>query len=89
METDQHTRVAETITRFVEEELLFRRPGVEVDADTNLVERGIVDSVGLFRVVGFLEESFELSIPPDAIVPENLGSIAAMTGYVLDHMEQG
>jgi acyl carrier protein len=89
MPTDPPAQIAETITRFVHEELLFRRPGVEVQADTDLIDRGVVDSVGLFRVLGFLEDTFGLSIPPDAIVPENLGSIDAMTAYVVALQERG
>jgi acyl carrier protein len=89
MATDQHTHIIETVTRYVHEELLVRRPGLEVDADTDLIANGVVDSMGLLRLVAFLEDTFDFTIPPSEILPGNLGSIDAIGRYVTDRLKQG
>ena len=89
MATHPQPGVTDTVTRFVREELLFRRPEVELDPDTDLVDTGVVDSVGLFRLVAFLEDTYLIAIPPEAIVPENLGSIDAIGRYVGERLERG
>ena len=82
MDTGTPTDVLATIDRFVREELLVRRPGTALTADTNLIEAGIVDSVGVFRVVGYLEDTFGFAVPPEALRPQNFGSIRAIADYV-------
>lgn len=76
--------VEQTVTRFVEEQLLLRRPGLELNSDSDLIDSGIVDSVGLFRLVAHLEDTYGFAIPPDSITPENLGSIDAICRFVCE-----
>jgi len=55
---------------------------VEIAADTELIEQGVLDSLEILRLVSFLEERFHLAVPVDEFVPENFrtpATIAAMT----------
>ncbi|HUG85829.1 MAG TPA: acyl carrier protein [Euzebya sp.] len=74
--------IEQTVVRFVTEEFGSRRPGVDIGPEDDLIEQGIMDSVGVFRLVAFLEDTFDLAVPPAAIVPQNLGSIGAIQRYV-------
>jgi len=51
------------------------------DAD-NLIEGGIVDSLGITRLVDYLERTFSIKIPDEDIVPENFESITALERYL-------
>jgi acyl carrier protein len=51
------------------------------DAD-NLIEEGIIDSLGITRLVDFLEKTFAIQIPDEDIVPENFESITALEQYL-------
>jgi acyl carrier protein len=54
---------------------------VELAADTELIERGVLDSLEILRLVSFLEERFHVTVPVDEFVPENFrtpATIAAM-----------
>ena len=50
--------------------------------DTPLIESGIVDSTGVLEVVAFLEETFDIAIPDEDMLPANLDTIGRMASYV-------
>ncbi len=56
---------------------------VGVDKDTALLERGILDSLGILDVVSFLETEFSMAINDDELVPENFQTPGALSGFVL------
>jgi acyl carrier protein len=72
------------VQQFVEEEFLARRPDVAVGPDDDLIERGVIDSVGLFRLISFLEESLGLVVSPADVVPENFGSLRSIDRFVAE-----
>lgn len=48
-----------------------------------LLESGIIDSLGVLDLVGFLEQTFEMKINDDDLTPENFGNIERMVAFVL------
>ena len=76
--------VADAIRTFVVESFLYDESQESTIAnDTDLIERGVVDSFGVHEIVGFLEATFSIKVEDADITPENLGSICAMVRYVL------
>lgn len=53
----------------------------EIDAEENLLTSGLVDSVGMMRLIADLEELLEVSVPPPDLVPENFRSVRTMARY--------
>lgn len=47
-----------------------------------LIERGVLDSMGIFELVGFLEDNFGITVADDDLVPDNLETIASITRMV-------
>jgi acyl carrier protein len=47
----------------------------ELGDSDSLIESGIVDSLGIFRLVSFLEETFGVKVGDDEIVNENFQTI--------------
>jgi len=47
-----------------------------------LLESGIIDSLGVLDVVGFLERTFTLKIEDDELTPDNFGSIQQLASFV-------
>ena len=47
----------------------------ELGDNDSLIESGIVDSLGIFRLVSFLEETFGIKVGDDEIVNENFQTI--------------
>ncbi len=54
----------------------------DIPADEPLLESGILDSLSLLDFVVFLEKQYGLKVPGEEIVPENFGSLAAVSAYV-------
>ena len=50
--------------------------------DASLLDQGIIDSTGVLEVIGFLEETFGISVDDKDILPENLDSIERIAGFV-------
>jgi acyl carrier protein len=49
----------------------------------SLLESGILDSTGVLELIEFLEEKYGISVADTETGPENLGSIANVTRYVV------
>jgi acyl carrier protein len=47
-----------------------------------LLENGIVDSLGVLDVVGFIEQAFSLTVSDDELVPENFATIERLSEFV-------
>jgi acyl carrier protein len=60
---------------------LARKAGV--GKDTALLEKGILDSLGILDVVSFLESEFSLVVSDDELLPENFQSLGTLTAFVL------
>lgn len=48
-----------------------------------LVEEGIVDSTGILELIEFLESHFGIEISEAEAVPQNMGSISSLAGFVM------
>jgi acyl carrier protein len=77
MMTDYENALAE----FVRNELLHGRKVALAD-DTDLLSAGIVDSLGILRLVAFIEDRFSVKVPDEDVVFENFQSIRTMVDYV-------
>jgi acyl carrier protein len=71
---DQAPDVKSQIRQFILE--TARSKGVmEVADDQSLTECGALNSLGVFRVVQFLEDTFGFTIHPSEMIPENFTTI--------------
>ena len=50
--------------------------------DDSLLESGTIDSVGVMRLVAFLEKSYGISVGDDDLMPENFDSLAAISAFI-------
>ncbi|MEM9037199.1 MAG: acyl carrier protein [Actinomycetota bacterium] len=55
---------------------------LDIDADTDLLLTGAVDSLGVIRIVDWIEDRLDIDIDPADVVLENFISVAAMVGYL-------
>ena len=54
----------------------------EVGDEQSLMESGIIDSLGIFRLVAFLEDNFRVRISDDEIIHENFQTINEIERFV-------
>ncbi len=74
--------VPASIREFIAKELLFSPDGFRYSDDTSFLEEGIVDSLGVMELVGFVQQTFGFLVDQDEVVPENFGSVALLTAFV-------
>lgn len=77
--------VSARIHSFVQDNFLYMRPDFELREDDPLLSNGILDSMGVMEMIGFLETELGVTVADDEITEENLGSISAIVGYVMAH----
>lgn len=70
------------IQEFLLTDLLFDRNLKTLGVEEPLLERGLLDSMGVLRLVAFCEERFAVTIPDGEVLPENIESIRAIAGLV-------
>ncbi len=75
------------IHQFILHELLNGEPPEELANDTNLLAGGLVDSLGMVRLLANLQETFGIGIPPEDVTIENFMTIDVMADYVTTRME--
>jgi acyl carrier protein len=69
------------ITEYIRSE--FARNDSSVDLDNaNLLEEEIIDSLGIFTLVSFIEDKFGVSVDPEEVSLDNFESVAAVTKLV-------
>ena len=68
------------ILDFIRMELLVDKQSVSYDQD--LLTTGMIDSIGVMRLVSFLETEFAQSIPPQDVTLENFSNINAIVAYL-------
>ena len=70
------------IIKYIQENLLSGKSEIELSSEDNLLGSGLLDSMGVMRLVVFVEETFNIKIPPEDIVIENFMDVNAITNYV-------
>lgn len=69
----------EIIREFISEELLHDHNQNKLKDEDQLIETGIIDSLGIMTLLVFLEERFSIQVSGDDLIPENFGSITAIS----------
>jgi acyl carrier protein len=67
---------------YIVENFLYMRPDFRLGETDSLLERGIIDSMGVMELVAFMESEFGVTVGDDDVTEENLGSLRAIGGFV-------
>lgn len=70
------------IIAYITDNLLYEELDDPLTADENLLESGLIDSLGIMKLVAFLEDEFQVSIPPEDLIIENFMTIGHMSAYL-------
>jgi acyl carrier protein len=67
---------------FIATELSWDGSIDELSADYPLLEQEVVDSLGIFKIISFLESKYDIEIDDEELVPENFETIHKISGLV-------
>ena len=77
------------ITDFIINNLCVDNSQESIKDDTPLIENGIIDSLGVMKLVAYLEEEFGIRISPDDLIPENFETVALIAKLVKSQSAKG
>jgi acyl carrier protein len=67
---------------FIEANFLHLHPGLELGDDDDLLELGVIDSLGFVELVEEIESRYGIAVQDIEITEEHFGSIAAIARFV-------
>jgi acyl carrier protein len=70
------------LAKFIENNLIGGERRMTVDDSTALIEKGIIDSMGLMQIVSFLEERAGVRVPDEEVGPDNFETLEAIDQMV-------
>ena len=68
------------LSQFICQELLDGN--VEISDDDALLADGLVDSLGMMRLVAFISDTLGVEIPAEDVILENFSTISHMSSYL-------
>ncbi len=74
--------VRESIRSFIIDSFMMGRKSEDLGDSGSLLDLGIIDSTGVLELVGFLEETYEIEVDDEELIPDNLDSIDNLVKYV-------
>lgn len=72
----------EVLTQFILQDLLKDGDRSHLGADDNLLTSGLVDSVDIIRLINFIEQQFDVQVPPGDVTIENFLTINVIADYL-------
>ncbi len=73
----------EILIKYIQEHLLSSSD-IELTSEDDLLGSGLVDSMGMVKLIAFIEQEFNLTVPPQDMVIENFMTIS----YIENYLEQ-
>ncbi|MEX0289489.1 MAG: acyl carrier protein [Flavobacteriaceae bacterium] len=73
--------MTDRIIAYIKEEISLE-PIDEIDLDEDLLGSGILDSLGVMKLVAFLEEEYSIKIMPEDMTVENFSTLRTITDFI-------
>ena len=70
----------DTILNYIRTHLL--EAGQEIEADDDMLTSGLIDSMKVMRLIGFIEKEFQKPIPPEDMIIDHFISVDAIEEYL-------
>ncbi len=70
------------IKEFIQSELVSDRTDDHLSNTDNLIESGIIDSLGIMRLIAYLEKTYSIKITDDDLVVDNFETIEAISTFL-------
>lgn len=70
------------IREFVASELMWGGDPADLGDDTSLIDNGVIDSLGIVKLVLFLEREFGIKVRDEELSPATFDSISSIASFV-------
>ncbi|MGW3044465.1 phosphopantetheine-binding protein [Kitasatospora sp. NPDC001159] len=73
---------AAVVTQFIIEEFLPDVGANELDSDYDLVDGGVIDSLGLLKTIAWLEDRFDVRVEEFDLDPDSFRSVGSISRFI-------
>jgi acyl carrier protein len=70
------------IRHFLAREFLPDSAGEDIPMEFDLIQNGVIDSLGLLQVIAWIESDLGVQIDVEDMVPENFASVVAINALI-------
>ncbi len=70
------------IRAFIADNLMMGQDSSALSREDSLLDKGIIDSTGVLELVGFLEDTFDIQVEDEEMIPANLDSIVSLIPFI-------
>jgi acyl carrier protein len=74
--------VAAVIRTYLAQNILFSGNTYPYPDEASFLDEGIVDSMNVLEIVGFVEKRFGIKVNDQEIVPDNFDSVSKLAAFV-------
>jgi len=75
------------IIQYIRKTLLAGKSNIEVSETEDLLGSGLIDSMGIMKLINFIESEFEVKVPPEDMTIENFMTVQDIEGYLQKRSE--
>jgi len=74
--------LAQKLTSYIMSDVLLDSTQTELAVDDDLLEDGLVDSLGIMRLLAYIETEFGFAVPAQDVTVETFMSVEAIVAYL-------
>jgi acyl carrier protein len=75
-------KTLDVIERFMVTEIAVNRDKKSLEPEEDLLGSGIIDSLGIMKLVLFMEDTFGIKVNDEEIVPDNFQTLNNMVKFI-------
>lgn len=72
----------QAIIKYIIEQLHGGRTDLEITPEDDLLGGGLIESMGMMKLIQFIEEEYQIKVPAQDMTIENFMTVAAMVDYI-------
>jgi acyl carrier protein len=73
---------AEIIKNFIIKDIVTDSEKINLSYEDSLIEAGVIDSLGIMKMLAFLDDEFHVIIEDQDVIPENFETINTISSYI-------
>ena len=70
------------IERYILDEIMIGSEQTSIEPDQSLLDSGILDSLALLRLMGFIEDHYNITVEDGEVTPDNFESIESINTFI-------
>jgi len=76
------TDIEKELGVFIRDKFLSGSKDISLNPDDSFLEKGLIDSTGVLELVGFIEETYGITIEDEELIPDNLDSMDKLDHFI-------